>query len=86
MPRRAHHRLYDDALFALDDPVFWNRLPPRVREVLLYRRIGLKVEEIADRMGITWRTVWGYRVQAWRMFVAYRREEAERAHGLGEAD
>lgn len=70
---------YDRPCQFWDDAEFMARLSRRERECLLLRASGAPVLNIPPLMGITWRTVWGYRISTWRKYITYQAERAERS-------
>jgi DNA-binding NarL/FixJ family response regulator len=47
---------------------YWRVAPPREAEVVRLRLSGLSLREIGERMNISKRTVWGYRVASYRRY------------------
>lgn len=50
----------------------WEGLRPRWREAIYLRMCGYGERQIGDIMGITHRTVWGYRTYAYRRWLEDR--------------
>lgn len=50
----------------------WDALSKRRKEVIFWRLMGVPERDIARRMGITHRAVWGYRIYAWRLYMWYK--------------
>ena len=69
---------YDRPCRLWDNAEFLARLSPRERECLMLRAGGVPVLKIPVIMDIQWRTVWGYRIGAWRKYQAFEAELSER--------